>query len=243
MNFIGVDACKKGWFAVALDRQDNWDIGTFKTIDAFWDVFQNATLILIDMPIGLPAGGKRRCDIETRKILGPRASSVFPVPCREALQAKTYDQACRINQRVMGVRLTIQTWNICAKILEVDQLLCNNKLARRRIRESHPELCFWSLAGGRPMVYSKKRPQGFSERYSILKKIYLETSALVRKTLDTYMRKDLARDDILDALALAVCARQPLKSIKTIPPNPPRNANGLPVEIVYTFRPYRSDKM
>jgi len=27
MNFVGVDACRKGWFSVALDRQGNWKIG------------------------------------------------------------------------------------------------------------------------------------------------------------------------------------------------------------------------
>jgi len=169
MKFIGVDACKKGWFAVALDRSGNWDIGIFKTIVDFWSAFQNDSLILIDIPIGLPHAGKRRCDTETRKLLDRRASSVFPVPCREALQAKTYDQACRINQRLVGVKLTIQTWNISARILEVDQLLRDNEQARRRIRESHPELCFRALAGGRPMAHSKKMSQGFSERYSILK--------------------------------------------------------------------------
>ncbi|MGD9182591.1 MAG: DUF429 domain-containing protein [Desulfobacterales bacterium] len=233
MNFVGVDACKKGWFAVSLDRQGNWDIGIFKTIGAFWSAFQNASLILIDIPIGLPYCGKRRCDTETRKILGRRASSVFPVPCRKAFQAKTYGQACRINQQVMGVKLTIQTWNISAKIFEVDRLLRNNKQAQRRIRESHPELCFWSLAGGHPMAYSKKRAQGFWERYSILKKICPETEAIVGKTLERFMRKDLARDDILDAMILGVSAKLPLTSIRTVPSNPPRDKKGLPMEIIY----------
>ena len=27
MNFVGVDACRKGWFSVALDRQGTWKIG------------------------------------------------------------------------------------------------------------------------------------------------------------------------------------------------------------------------
>jgi predicted RNase H-like nuclease len=233
MNFIGVDACKKGWFAVALDRQGNWDIGIFKTIDAFWRAFHNISLILIDIPIGLPHFGKRRCDTETRKILNRRSSSVFPVPCRAALQAKTYGQASQINQRVMGVKLTIQTWNISAKILEVDRLLHNNKQAQRRIRESHPELCFWSLAGGHPMAYSKRRPQGFAERVALLKKIYPETKAMVDMALERFMRKDLARDDILDAIVLAVCAKLPLRSLRTVPSNPPRDKKGLPMEIVY----------
>ena len=83
------------------------------------------------------------------------------------------------------------------------------------------------------MVYSKKRPQGFSERYSILKKIYPETKAIADNALKRFRRKDLARDDILDAIVLAVCAKLPLTSIRTVPSNPPKDKKGLPMEIVY----------
>jgi predicted RNase H-like nuclease len=233
MNFVGVDACKKGWFAVALDRQCIWDIEIFKRIDVWGSAFQNASIIFIDMPIGLPYGNKRKCDTETRKILNRRASSVFPVPCREALHARTYGQACRINQQVLGVKLTIQTWNISAKILEVDRFLRNNKQARRRFRESHPELCFWALAGGRTMAYSKKTAKGFAERYSVLVKNYPETQDIVHQALDQFQRKDLARDDILDALALAISAKIGSNSIRTVPLIPLVDKKGLPMEIVY----------
>lgn len=233
MNFIGVDACKKGWFAAALDRRANWDIGIFRSIDALWSAFQNAFLILIDMPIGLPSDNKRRCDTEARKLLNRRASSVFPVPCREALHARTYRQACRINQQVLGVKLTIQTWNISAKILEVDRFLSNNKQARRRFRESHPELCFWALAGGRTMAYSKKTAQGFVERCSVLLKNCPQTNEIVQQALDQFKRKNLARDDILDAIALAVSAKLGSNSSRTVPLNPPVDEKGLPMEIVY----------
>ena len=236
MKFVGVDACKKGWFVVALDRQGKWNTGVFNTIGDFWKSFLNASLILIDMPIGLPYLGKRECDTQTRKILGQRAASVFPVPCREALHANTYKQACRINRQKLGVQLSIQTWNISDKILEVDRLMRPGKNARRRIRESHPELCFWALAGGHPMAYSKKTSQGFSERYSLLKNTYPHTSAIVRQSLDQFLRKDLARDDILDAIVLAVSAWLSPKAMKTIPPIPPKDKMGLPMEIVY-FRP------
>jgi predicted RNase H-like nuclease len=242
MNFIGVDACKKGWFAVALDRRGNWKIGIFKTIGDFWSSFQNASLILIDIPIGLPYRGKRECDTQTRKILRQRASSVFAVPCREALQVNTYRQACQINKRVTGVKLSIQTWNISAKIREIDKWLCHNKKAQTRVRESHPELCFWALAGGCSMTYSKKTAPGFEERLSILNKFYPKTGAIVDKALDQFLRKDLTIDDILDALVLAVSAGFSSKSIKTVPLNPPRDPKGLPMQIVF-FVLNRADTM
>ena len=235
MYFVGLDACRKGWFAVSLGHQDNWKIDIYKTIGDFGKAFQKATLIFIDIPIGLPETGRRLCDLQTRKILYRRASSVFPVPCREALAPKTYRSAVRINQRVMGVGLSIQTWNISSKINEVDQWLRHKKTAQQQIRESHPELCFWAFAGGRPMAYSKKSPQGFAERYAILKKICPHSAAMVDLALHRFRRKDLARDDILDAIVLAVSAGYSAESIKTVPADPPRDKKGLSMEIVYAM--------
>jgi predicted RNase H-like nuclease len=91
------------------------------------------------------------------------------------------------------------------------------------------------MAGGRPMVYAKKKPQGSVERWVILNRIYPQTEAVVELALSSFRRKDLARDDILDAIALAVSARCPAESIKTIPADPPRDKKGLPMEIVYAL--------
>lgn len=233
MDFIGVDACKKGWFAVALDSKNGWEIGIFPSFDDLWIRWHPWSVIFIDIPIGLPNTRRRACDLVARKMLGKRGSSVFPAPCREALQAATYRRACRINKRVTGAKLSIQTWNICTKIREIDSWLRNHPVERPTIRESHPELCFRALAGGMPMAYSKKRPQGFAERHALLESAYPHTAAIVDRALHRFKRKDLARDDILDALALAVSAGQSLKSIRTIPSDPPGDEKGLPMEIVY----------
>lgn len=235
MIFIGADACRKGWFAVSLGPRSNWKIDIYETIEDFGKAFRKAALIWIDIPIGLPAAGQRLCDRQARKILRQRASSVFAVPCREALTAKTYRRACRINQRLMGVGLSIQTWNIFPKINEVDKWLRHKKPANQQMRESHPELCFWALAGGGPMAHAKKSPQGFCERYSILEKICPHTEAMVDLALHRFRRKDLARDDILDAIVLAVSAGYSAKSIKTVPLDPPSDKMGLSMEIVYTL--------
>ena len=233
MDFIGVDGCKKGWFAVTLDSAGSWQIYLHKTIENLWNASTLASMIFIDIPIGLPNSNRRVCDLETRRLLGRRGSSLFAVPCRKALQAKSYRQACQINKQVTGVKLSIQTWNLFAKIKEVDTWLQNAREAQPKIRESHPELCFWALAGARTMAYSKKTAQGFAERYSILIQNYSQTGAIVEQALNQFRRKALGRDDILDALALAVSAKLGLKSIRTVPYNPPRDKRGLPMEIVY----------
>ena len=233
MKYIGVDACKKGWFAVSIGTDERFEIGIFETIVDLWNSLQSNALILIDIPIGLPDTGKRRCDVEARRFLKKRAASVFPVPCRQAIHAATYQKACRINQKILGVKLSVQTWNIAGKIREVDDLLSKNEKARRCVRESHPEICFWALAGQNPMTHYKKSHRGFAERLKLLKKNYPATEEIANSAMQRFLRKDLARDDILDAMALAISAASGRKSLVTIPKNPPRDAMGLPMQIVY----------
>lgn len=233
MDFIGVDGCKCGWFAVALNSDQNWAIDVYKTIDGLWDAVKPVSTMFIDIPIGLPHANKRICDVQARKLLGRRGSSVFAVPCRKALQAKNYRQACRINKQVTGVKLSIQTWNICSKIKEIDIWLPATRESRLKVRESHPELCFWALAGRRTMAHSKKTAQGFAERYSILKKTYPQSGPIVKQALNQFRRKDVARDDILDALVLAVSARFSAGKPKTVPSDTSVDDRGRPMEIVY----------
>ncbi len=233
MQYIGVDACKKGWFAVSMGTDNRFKIGIFETIADFWKSLKGNALILIDIPIGLPTGGKRQCDVEARRLLRKRASSVFPVPCRQAIHATSYQEACKINQKILGVKLSVQTWNISGKIREVDDWLRKDKKARQCVRESHPEICFWALAGGRPMSHYKKSERGSTERLNLLKRIHPATESIVDTALEGFPRKYLARDDILDAVALADTASAGTNTLVSIPENPPRDSLGLPMEIVY----------
>jgi predicted RNase H-like nuclease len=233
MQNIGVDACKKGWFAVSLDDNNDWAIGIFETIGDLWNSLQSNALILIDIPIGLPDNRKRQCDVEARMLLKKRSGSVFPVPCRQAIHANTYKKACRINQKILGVKLSVQTWNIAEKIREVDDLLCNDGKARRCIRESHPEICFWALEGGRPMTHYKKTGRGFAERLNLLKRINPATEKIADFAIKGFLRKDLTGDDVLDATVMAVSATAEENGLISIPENPPRDNKGLPMEIVY----------
>ena len=83
------------------------------------------------------------------------------------------------------------------------------------------------------MSQSKKTEQGFTERFSILLKYFSQTGNIVEQALERFRRKDLARDDILDALVLAVSARFSAGKPKTVPPHPPVDEKGRPMEIVY----------
>ena len=232
--FVGVDGCRAGWLAIGLESEGGWQVNVFPDVSSLWDHHRQVSLILIDIPIGLKTDGtaERRCDPQVRKLLGPRRSSVFPAPCRGAIYASSYQEACDINQRLTGKRLSVENWNIIPKIREIDCLLSDDITARGHIREIHPEFCFWGLAG-RPMQHAKKRSEGLAERAELLQSVYPQATAVIDHTLSTYRRKDVARDDILDALAAAVTGLMGGNDLASIPQEPEFDERGLRMEMVY----------
>lgn len=163
-----------------------------------------------------------------------RYSSVFPAPCREAIYAESYESACEINEIVTGKRLTKQTWGIVPKIREMNDFLTTTASAKENVKEIHPEICFWALAG-KPMEYSKKKREGFVERRNLLQEICNSTDEIVENALSNCRRKDVAKDDILDALVASLTAKLSSKGrLKSIPENPEKDFQGLPMQMVYT---------
>ena len=235
MKVVGADCCSGGWFAVSIIDGVEWKTSIFPDIITLWKNSKDTSLILIDIPIGLREKGtkERLCDIEARKLLGrKRAMSVFPVPCRGALYAQNYKEACSINERITGRKLTIQTWNIIPRIREVDVLISKEISARSKIREIHPEVCFWAL-WGEPMKYSKKIDLGFFERKELLKSIFPYTDDIINHSLYTYRRKEVKKDDILDALVAAVTATGGSDALASIPQRPEIDKKGVTMEMVY----------
>jgi predicted RNase H-like nuclease len=234
MKYIGVDGCKKGWFYVCLDDSDEWDTGICQDIQSLVDTFHAECLILVDIPIGLRHNGnlERLCDKETRKILGNRRSSVFPVPCRKAVYESIYEEASRINFQLTGKHISKQSWFISSRIRQVDELLTHS-LKRKFVKEVHPEICFCSLNSEKSMTYYKRTQEGFDERLSVIRKVYSECDGLVDDALREFKRSDVNKDDILDALVAAVTARCGINALKTIPEVPELDEMGLPMEMVY----------
>jgi len=239
MDYTGVDACKVGWFAVKLSEGHDWQVAIFSDIFSLWKQCKDSKLILIDIPIGLRqcSSEKRVCDEEARRLLGVRrGTSVFPVPCREVIYADM-KEASKLSERITGKKLSKQSLSIISKIRQVDQLLLSDKNARSRIRETHPELCFWALNGGEPMIYSKRKSQGFSERLEVLLSACPYTKGLVYYAERNYLRRELARDDILDALVAAVTASKERQGLSFLPEKPTFDAKGLPMQMVYYSMP------
>lgn len=233
MKAWGVDGCKGGWFYVGID-ESSAEFGVVDTVEELLENVDEDAPTLVDIPIGLPdeGDGGRACDALARRVLGPkRSSSVFPVPSRPAVYAGSYQDAAELNRKALGKGLSKQSWAICPKIREVDRLLQETTHFQGRVREIHPEVCFWGVTG-RAMSHSKKTREGARERLDALSGVWPPASDVVAQAFLEYGGFEAERDDMIDSLAAAICALQ-IEKCRTLPKEPERDSAGLPMEMVY----------
>lgn len=239
----GVDGCRSGWFVVRVSPDGSLRYCVAESIEDVVAGAAETDRVFIDIPIGLPNDEhERRCDKEARAILkAPRASSVFRAPVRTVFTARDHKHAGDLSAEVTGKRLTQQAWGIVPKIRQVDEMLRGSAKARRIVREIHPEVCFWGLAG-KAMLRRKQRMPGFDERLAVLNRLWPAIGKLVDCVLRYTLRKDVARDDILDAVVAALVACQPDSELRTVPSTPEIDECGLPMEMVFTHGPGASNQ-
>jgi len=212
---LGVDACPGGWFAVILREGKDPGVACHETFDDLWEAHRGKSCILVDIPIGLPEEGTRDADQEARDLLGCRGSSVFDTICRPLLEMEDYDDANAKYRELAGKGLSQQAWNLREKMKQVDEVVSRDDRGKDVLRESHPELCFYALNDGNPVAYSKKSDRGREKRIDLLEAELDNTRRLYDEAMEEFYRKDVDRDDILDAMALAVAARN--RSLTSVP--------------------------
>lgn len=251
MKYIGVDGCPYGWFGVALDDAGNHETVVCRTFAQLLDNYSNAALILVDIPIGLPNDDQgRKVDWVARSILegAGLVSSVFLAPDRKTVEkVGHWPEGCvsathlqyRFKQfkKDGGSGISIQTFAIIPKIADVDTALRRRTAdAKPSVREVHPEICFWALNRRNPLTRKKDNTDGIEERLAILGSpdVAPQARAIYNEACTKFPRKDVAKDDILDAMAAAVTAYQsggqpqPLSEPELDPEYPV-----LPMEMVY----------
>ena len=233
-RIAGVDGCRAGWFVTDADA--SLDDIRFFVAPAFATVaecLEDRAVVGVDIPIGLPDRGTRDCDREARRLLAPhRAASVFPAPIRAVLGAPTHAEASDRREAIDGKRMSAQAFNILSKVAEVDRAVRASPETRARIREVHPELAFATLNGGQPLKASKRSGEGFAARFGLLS-LHLETASIDR-AIDDFPRRDVAKDDVLDAFAvLLVAARINAGRGLRVPAEPECDPHGLDMAIWY----------
>jgi predicted RNase H-like nuclease len=232
-KYIGIDGCKKGWFYFSLDDDRSYDFGILKTIREVSIISNKGDIILIDIPIGLREKDKleRTCDKEARKLLKRKGSSVFPAPSRLSLNAKDYQTASNLNYKYTGRKLSKQSYSIIPKIKDVDDFVRTIGQSYR-IREFHPELCFLALNDFIPLKYSKNKKEGQIEREKILSKYFKSVSEIISQASKHFLRRQVAIDDIVDAIVGALTAIFKDRTITT-PLYPEIDNKNLKMEILY----------
>lgn len=238
---VGIDGCKKGWVAVSI-TDDDFEIKIFDNIESLCSRYKESNLI-IDMPIGLPENiSDIRPEKEARKILGTRSCCVFNTPCRQAVYEDDYDKANKINKEILEKGLTMQSFSIFNKIKEIDEFLNKNPNYKNKIVESHPEVCFAMLNfDGKnpvPIIENKKSKEGMNKRLDLLSKYYDKTEEIKSIIFSNPTLKNM-KDDIVDALCLAVIGKLGLENgFKTIPENPMKDNKNIIMQMVYADLDY-----
>lgn len=148
MKCLGVDWGAGVWVVAVYSDENGEDEEASVRVEAqpsflnVVDAHGDADSVLVDVPIGLESErGYRAPDEAARERLEDRRSTVFAVPCEAAVEAETYEEARGKNDGKLGSH----TWSLVHGIKEVRAVL------RRvddtpRTYESHPEVCFHSLA-------------------------------------------------------------------------------------------------
>ena len=235
-RYIGIDGCSKGWIAVTLDY-GQLHINRYKTLSEIIDANPLPAMFLIDMPIGLPEKPEDiRPDSAARKELRERGSTIFPVPCRQAVQAAGQNREAteklqkEKNMQVLKKSLSSQSIAIIPKIKEVDDFLQAHREYKEILCESHPELCFARLKGS--VLQTKKSSiVGATERAGLLSKYIVDER--LEFTYDLAKELGCKPDDILDAACLAVTAAFKTHNMtETILGKTEKDAKELPMQMI-----------
>ena len=235
----GVDGCPAGWIVALLPMRPDAAPRLHVAAD-FASVLalpEQPARIAVDMPIGLAERvglGGRSCDVEARKRLGDRQSSVFTVPARAAVMETEYAPACAVALEHSDPprKVSKQCFNLFPKMREIDAVM--TPLLQERVFECHPELAFTFMNGERPLHEPKKvksRPYepGLSLRRTLLANARMPVHLLDDRPRDM---KGVGEDDILDALACAWSAARALQGKDVcLPADPPHDQRRLRMEI------------
>jgi predicted RNase H-like nuclease len=221
----GIDGFRGGWVAFKVHLPSrNTSVEIIDLPSILRNKPDDLTILAIDMPIGL-LDGSRACDKAARRLLRqPRGTSVFAAPCRASLSAKNHATATATNLRTTGRGLSQQAWGIASKIKQVDDAITPE--CQKFAFEVHPEVCFWTLAGERPMAHGKKTR--VAERLDLLRSVFPDIEHHLQNR-----PANVGKDDLLDAAVAAWTAQRLWKGEAKQVCEPERGENGLVAAIWY----------
>lgn len=228
-RIAGVDGCRAGWVAVVEDADGLHAL--IAAADAeLYDLIDSASVIAIDIPIGLSERGARACDHHARRFLGEGHASVFPAPLRTLVAIHDHGEAARRSREVQGKGVSKQAVAIYPKVQQLDRILQMHRELRDRVSEVHPEVSFAAWNGGATLGASKHTPHGIELRRGLVAAHF--GSDAVESAVDA-VRGRARIDDVLDAFAALWTAQRIAEGKARELGDGHRDSTGLPMRIVY----------
>lgn len=219
-NYLGLDGFRFGWVAAWIDGRGDHGFDYSPGLARL--LAMPHARAMIDMPIGLNPSGYRTCDLRAREMVGP---AVFLGARRDLW---TFSDMATANRHYWehegkGRGVSAQLWNIRDKIKDVDEIMTPERQAT--IGEVHPELIFWNLAG-RVRLATKTSAEGRERRIALLAQRGFTS---LPRWLTQRHGTGIGRDDLIDACACAVAARDSMQCVGGVEIDP----RGLRMEINY----------
>mgnify|MGYP003996905619 FL=1 len=197
---IGIDGCKAGWIIAKTLEDKSISFQIIKNLNDDYLKESNVSLIGIDIPLRLSSSGKRLAEIEARVLLKNRACTIFSPPTLNALTAKNYIDACKINFKECGKKISKQSWNLFPKIKEAQEFLENKSIIELGVFEVHPELSFMAMNDMNLIWASKKTVIGREIRIKLIQKFFPKFS--FESVRNKYKKNQVLDDDILDSVSV-----------------------------------------
>ncbi|MET4272183.1 MULTISPECIES: DUF429 domain-containing protein [unclassified Bradyrhizobium] len=219
-NYLGLDGFRFGWVAAWINERGDHGFDYSPGLARLLALPHARAMI--DMPVGLKPSGYRICDLRARELVGP---AVFLGARRDLWTFADMPAANRHywEREGKGRGVSAQLWNIRDKIREVDEIMTPTRQAT--FGEAHPELIFWNLAE-QVRLAKKTSAEGREQRIALLEQ---RGFARLPKWLIQRHGTGIGRDDLIDACACAVAARDSTQCVGGEEADP----RGLRMEINY----------
>ena len=220
---MGIDGCRAGWFCTKIEKNKILSFHIIKNLNDQFLTESNLSHIGIDIPLQLSETGKRLAELEARLILKKRACTIFSPPAIKALSAKNYSEACEINFKECGNRISKQSWNLFPKIKQAQEFLKNNSIRKLGVFEIQPELSFMAMNNMKLIEKSKKTEAGKKLRIKLIRNFFPNFSfSSIRKN---FKKNEVLDDDILDSISIVWSTQRIVDKIAQFVPKNSENTN------------------
>jgi predicted RNase H-like nuclease len=232
--YVGSVARDGVWLAVAYTEAGYDHTAVLDGVGELWTRYEDdAERIAVDVPIGLESStAPRPNEREAREVLGERSSAIVPAPVREATRKQRYRTAGRVHERKTDTELSRRAFERARLVNAVDDFLTTIDEARPVFLEAHPELCYRAFAG-EPMANPSDIASGYAERMRTLAEFDRDGPPTVQSVAEATTGNRVPIPAVLDAVALALTVRPGPGELRSLPADPPSDAEGLPMRYVY----------